>query len=208
MQKITRPDYIVSGQRQRDHRGSPAHRRTPLAGWATRSPRENSDKVKELGVAKEPNGTCVVPSHETIADGSYPVARTLYIYVNTAEASRPAIPGSSKRMSIPYLADGILIGSITRQTVPAVEPSGGRPRGDPGAPGGRVVRWPSSLGSRPAGPARSPAGPSTSTRLPSSRQSESRSATEAPDEHAGSCAAVLRGGAGAQRRGFGVANLP
>ena len=44
------------------------------------------DAIKELGVSEEPNGTCVTPDAETIADGSYPLSRSLYIYVNTANA--------------------------------------------------------------------------------------------------------------------------
>jgi phosphate transport system substrate-binding protein len=44
------------------------------------------DAIKELGVSEEPNGECVVPDAETIADGSYPLSRSLYIYVNTANA--------------------------------------------------------------------------------------------------------------------------
>jgi phosphate transport system substrate-binding protein len=44
------------------------------------------DAVKELGVSEEPNGECVTPDAETIADGSYPLSRSLFIYVNTANA--------------------------------------------------------------------------------------------------------------------------
>ena len=36
---------------------------------------------------------CVAPSADTIADGSYPLSRTLYIYPNNAKASEnPAVP--------------------------------------------------------------------------------------------------------------------
>ena len=35
---------------------------------------------------------CVAPSAETISDGTYPFSRSLYIYVNTANAeSNPAV---------------------------------------------------------------------------------------------------------------------
>ena len=44
------------------------------------------DAVKELGVSEEPNGDCVAPDAETIADGSYPLSRSLFVYVNTANA--------------------------------------------------------------------------------------------------------------------------
>jgi phosphate transport system substrate-binding protein len=52
------------------------------------------DQVKELEIAKEANGDCVAPSADTIADGSYPLSRTLYIYVNTDKAtSNEAVAG-------------------------------------------------------------------------------------------------------------------
>jgi len=43
---------------------------------------ENADIVKTLAISEEPGGACVEPTIETIADGSYPVSRGLYIYVN------------------------------------------------------------------------------------------------------------------------------
>ncbi len=53
---------------------------------------ENRDTVKLLGVDGVGDGTCVVPDATTIADGSYPLARTLYIYVNTVKAAEnPAL---------------------------------------------------------------------------------------------------------------------
>jgi ABC-type phosphate transport system substrate-binding protein len=52
---------------------------------------ENSDTVREIEVAGE-DGTCVAPSQETIADGSYPLSRPLFIYVNTDKAAEnPAL---------------------------------------------------------------------------------------------------------------------
>jgi len=49
------------------------------------------DSVKVLAVENEA-GDCVKPSIETIADGTYPVSRELYIYVNTDKAaSNPAL---------------------------------------------------------------------------------------------------------------------
>ena len=53
---------------------------------------ENKDKVTEIQVAKDANGTCVAPTAETITDGSYPLSRPLYIYVNKAKAAaNPAV---------------------------------------------------------------------------------------------------------------------
>ena len=112
---ITRPDYIASANDNtiiENVAGSP----TSLGWVGFAYAEENADKVKELGVAKDPNGTCVKPSRETIADGSYPVSRTLYIYVNKAKAaSNPAV----KAYVDYYMADGTI--STALQTVPYVE---------------------------------------------------------------------------------------
>lgn len=54
----------------------------------------NRDVVKSLAVTKEVGGECIQPSIETIADGSYPVSRSLYIYVNNDKLeSNPALAG-------------------------------------------------------------------------------------------------------------------
>lgn len=53
---------------------------------------EAGDEVKELQVSEEPGGECVAPTAESIADGSYPLSRSLFIYVNKAKAeANPAI---------------------------------------------------------------------------------------------------------------------
>jgi phosphate transport system substrate-binding protein len=47
-------------------------------------------RTKALGI--DAGDGCVVPTDETIGDGSYPFARTLYIYVNNAKAAEnPAV---------------------------------------------------------------------------------------------------------------------
>jgi phosphate transport system substrate-binding protein len=52
---------------------------------------QNKDKVKTLKVDNG-DGNCVAPSAKTVRDGSYPIARDLYIYVNNAKAaSNPAV---------------------------------------------------------------------------------------------------------------------
>lgn len=64
---------------------------------------ENLDRVKEIQIAAEPGGECISPTVETIADGSYPVSRSLYIYVNNAKvAENPALAGYIDF----YLGDG------------------------------------------------------------------------------------------------------
>ena len=65
---------------------------------------EAGDKVKELEVAAEAGGECVAPSAETIADGTYPISRALYIYVSaTAAEENPAVAAYVDH----FLGDGI-----------------------------------------------------------------------------------------------------
>ncbi|MBT8215399.1 MAG: substrate-binding domain-containing protein, partial [Acidimicrobiia bacterium] len=64
---------------------------------------ENTDQVKALAVDDGESG-CVAPSAETIADGSYPLARPLYIYVNTTKAEEKAELASFVDF---YLGDGL-----------------------------------------------------------------------------------------------------
>ena len=53
--------------------------------------------------------TCVAPTAETIADGTYPISRSLYIYVNTAKAAQnPAVAAYIDY----YLADGTIAGVL------------------------------------------------------------------------------------------------
>lgn len=55
-------------------------------GWVGYSFYEaNQDKLKALGV--DTGNGCVLPSVETIANGSYGFSRSLYIYVNTTRAA-------------------------------------------------------------------------------------------------------------------------
>jgi phosphate transport system substrate-binding protein len=64
---------------------------------------EAGDQVKVVAISEQPRGECVLPSSETIADGSYPLARALYIYVNAAVAdSNVALPAYVDF----YLGDG------------------------------------------------------------------------------------------------------
>lgn len=46
---------------------------------------EAGDSVKELEIQNE-DGECIAPTAETIADGTYPLSRSLYIYVNAGNA--------------------------------------------------------------------------------------------------------------------------
>ncbi|MDH4112877.1 MAG: phosphate ABC transporter substrate-binding protein PstS family protein [Actinomycetota bacterium] len=50
---------------------------------------EAADSIREIQI--DGGSGCVGPSAETIADGSYPLSRPLYIYVNSKAAARPEI---------------------------------------------------------------------------------------------------------------------
>ena len=50
---------------------------------------EAGDAIKELEV--DGGDGCVAPSAETVSDGSYPLSRSLYIYVSSEAAARPEV---------------------------------------------------------------------------------------------------------------------
>jgi len=88
-----RPDYasqaddtaIISAMQASD---------TPFGWVGFAFAEEAGDSVKEIAVAEEPGGECVLPTTESIADGTYPLSRALYIYVNAAAAAdNPAVAG-------------------------------------------------------------------------------------------------------------------
>jgi phosphate transport system substrate-binding protein len=110
----TRPDYTSSANDNviiEGITGSPTS-----FGWVGLAfAEEHKDKVKELGVSKDANGTCVLPSAGTVSDGSYPVSRPLFIYVNKAKAA--ANPAVVSYVDF-YLAQGTI--SKVLETVPYV----------------------------------------------------------------------------------------
>jgi phosphate transport system substrate-binding protein len=82
----TRPDYqssandnvIIDGIA-----GSPSS-----FGWVGFSFYEqNRDVVKAIEISLDDESGCVAPSFESIADGSYPLSRSLFIYVNNRKAA-------------------------------------------------------------------------------------------------------------------------
>jgi phosphate transport system substrate-binding protein len=110
----TRPDYTASANDNAIIEGIAG---TPSSlGWVGFAYyEENLDNVKAIGISKDPNGTCVEPTAETIAAGQYPISRDLYIYVNNEKArANAAIPAWVDF----YLADGTIDGIL--ETVPYV----------------------------------------------------------------------------------------
>ena len=114
-QRTTRPDYTASANDNAIVDGV-AGSDTSLGWVGFAFLEENLDKIKPINIAAEANGTCVEPTHDTIADGSYPIARDLFIYVNKAKiAENPAVAPFVDY----YLADGTITGVL--ETVPYVE---------------------------------------------------------------------------------------
>ena len=112
--KTTRPDYTASPNDNAIIEGV-AGSDTSLGWVGFAFAQENADKVTELQVAKEANGTCVAPTVDTISDGSYPLSRSLYIYVNKAKAAaNPAVVAFVDY----YLTEGTV--STVLETVPYV----------------------------------------------------------------------------------------
>jgi len=93
----TRPDYQSSANDNVIIQGIEGSQSS--LGWVGFAYAEaNAQQVKILGVSPdenkggEGNADCVTPSRDTISDQTYPLSRTLYIYVNKAKAEQnPAL---------------------------------------------------------------------------------------------------------------------
>jgi phosphate transport system substrate-binding protein len=112
---FTRPDYQSSPNDLTIVEGvtGTADNDTTL-GWVGYAfVEENLDKIKPIGV--DGGKGCVDPTYDTIAGGTYPIARPLFIYVNTAAAA--AKPEVAAFVDY-YLTDGVV--SSVLQTVPYV----------------------------------------------------------------------------------------
>jgi ABC-type phosphate transport system substrate-binding protein len=80
---LARPDYISSPN---DNVIMDGIAGTPGSfGWIGHAFASASDSVRTFAVEDE-QGHCIAPTDETIADGSYPLARDLYVYVNLESA--------------------------------------------------------------------------------------------------------------------------
>jgi phosphate transport system substrate-binding protein len=85
----TRPDYVASPNDNVIMEGV-AGTRSSLGWVGLAFARESADVVKQIGV--DAGDGCTTATDETVADGSYPIARPLFIYVNLESArQRPAV---------------------------------------------------------------------------------------------------------------------
>ena len=84
----TRPDYQASADDNVILQGIEGS--DTSLGWVGFAFAHEAQDVKVLEV--DGGNGCVAPTSETIADGSYPISRPLYIYVNRAKAAeKPAV---------------------------------------------------------------------------------------------------------------------
>jgi phosphate transport system substrate-binding protein len=85
--ETTRPDYQSSGDDNiiiQGIAGSPTS--FGWVGFAFAEEAAAGGEVREIPVTAEIGGECVEPTTETIADGSYPISRPLFIYVSASAA--------------------------------------------------------------------------------------------------------------------------
>ena len=112
--ETTRPDYTASSNDNAIIEG--VAQSAGSFGWVGFAfYQENSEQVRTLQISEEAGGTCVEPTAETIASNEYPLARDLYIYVNTAKAAEnPAVAAYVDY----YVAEGTIASAL--ETVPYV----------------------------------------------------------------------------------------
>jgi phosphate transport system substrate-binding protein len=111
---FTRPDYLSSANDRVIVQGI-SDNPTSLGWVGLAFAEESADKIREIAVSKDPNGTCVEPNAETVSDGSYPISRPLFIYVNKAKAT--ANPAVADYVDF-YVAEGTIAKVL--ETVPYV----------------------------------------------------------------------------------------
>jgi phosphate transport system substrate-binding protein len=100
----TRPDYTSSANDNVIVEGISGN--PTSLGWVGLAfAEENADKVRQIPVSKDAGGTCVEPNAQTVSDGSYPISRPLFIYVNKAKAAENAAISAYVDF---YLAEGTI----------------------------------------------------------------------------------------------------
>lgn len=95
-----RPDYVASPNDNVIIEGI-ASNPTSLGWVGFAFVEENLDKIKPLAV--DAGSGCVEPTPATISSGEFPIARSLYVYVNSAKASENAALGAFVDF---YMSDG------------------------------------------------------------------------------------------------------
>jgi phosphate transport system substrate-binding protein len=116
-QWAARPDYQASANDLTIVEGVAGTPENPTTlGWVGYAfVEENLDRIKPLALDAAADGTCIDPSYATISDGSYPISRPLFIYVNKAKAAeKPELAAFVDYYLTPGVIESVL------QTVPYV----------------------------------------------------------------------------------------
>lgn len=156
----TRPDYQASGDDNVVIQGIGGSE-TSLGWVGFAFYEENSEQLKAFEVAGE-SGRCVAPTPATIGDGSYPISRPLFVYVNTAKLlASPALQayvqlyvsrdGLSSAADVGYVP---LNDAEARQAAAALQAALGA---SPGAGAAGTSPGAGAAGTSPGAGARSPA---------------------------------------------------
>ncbi|MBX3030754.1 MAG: substrate-binding domain-containing protein [Chloroflexi bacterium] len=112
---FTRPDYQASANDLTIVEGVAGTVDAPdTLGWVGFAfVEENLDRIKPLAV--DGGAGCIEPTYDVISDGTYPISRPLFIYVNTTKAAeKPELAAFVDY----YLAPGVIESVL--QTVPYV----------------------------------------------------------------------------------------
>lgn len=86
--------------------------------WAGFAFVDQAEDVHPVPIAVEPGDECVAPTVDTIQDGTYPIGRTLFIYVNAAEAER----NDGLRAFVNFYLGGLDTFVTTSDYVPLADP--------------------------------------------------------------------------------------
>ncbi|WP_334143145.1 phosphate ABC transporter substrate-binding protein PstS family protein [Rhabdothermincola sp.] len=86
--KTLRPDYTSQSNDNAILQAMEGSK-TPFGWVGFAFAEEAGDQIKEIAI-KDKEGSCISPTSETIADGSYPLSRSLYVYVNKSKAETNA----------------------------------------------------------------------------------------------------------------------
>ena len=108
---FARPDYQASANDLTIVEGVAGTPENPTTlGWVGFAfVEENLDRIKPLALDEAADGTCIEPTYDTISDGTYPIARPLFIYVNKAKAAeKPELAGFVDYYLTPGVIESIL----------------------------------------------------------------------------------------------------
>lgn len=110
-QWAARPDYQASANDLTIVEGVAGTAENPTTlGWVGYAfVEENLDRIKPVSLDEAADGACIEPTYDGISDGTYPISRPLFIYVNTAKAAeKPELAGFVDYYLTPGVIESVL----------------------------------------------------------------------------------------------------